>query len=140
MVLLYVLLVKLVFYLLPAAIPKKLQPRMCLFITYIIASLLEGAAVVLTIFAFFRDECEEADEACDSDKDWTWYYLAATLICALFVAFKIYFSYIIWRFYVELRDENVVLVEDGTEVHTVHIDTAPHPAFGDLRKTDKNRS
>ena len=127
---------KLFFYLIPVAVPKKLQPRMCLLISYIVASLLEGAAVVLTLFAYFHDECEEADDTCDSDRDWAWYYLAAVALCTLFVAFKVYFCWVIWRFYVELRDENVVMVDEKTEVH---IETAPHPAFGDLSNHAKKQ-
>ena len=102
--LLYVLLVKLVFYLLPAAVPKRLQPRMTLFVSYVVASTLEGIAVLLAVFAYFDGECEEVDETCDSDREWMWYYLIGALIYALFIIFKIYFSSVMWRFYVELRD------------------------------------
>lgn len=134
--LLYVLLVKLVFYLLPAAIPKRLVPRITLFVTYVVASALEGAAVLLTAFAYLHDECEEAEEACDRDGDAAWYWVAGAGLCALFIAFKVYFSTIIWRFYVELRDQNVVKREDGADVI---IETGPHPAFGDLGAAQRYR-
>ena len=52
-VLLYVLIVKLVFYLLPAVVPTKAVPRITLFISYTVASVLEGIAMVLTVFAYF---------------------------------------------------------------------------------------
>ena len=96
--------------------------------------MLEGAGIVFTLFAYFHDECEEGDDTCDDDKELAWYYVAAAAVCALFVAFKVYFSLVIWRFYVELRDENVVMVDDS---HIIHIDIAPHPAFGDLSQHAK---
>ena len=102
---------------------------MVLFITFIVATILEGVVIMLTLRSYLHDVCDEEDETCDTDRAWVWYYLLEIAIYVLFIAFKIYFGSVIWRFYVELRDENVVKREDGTEVH---IETAPHPVFGDL--------